>query len=177
MGPERSLSGLAAILERISRVERWISILAFVALICIVFVDVLSREVTGAGLHWARQFGVYANFLVVMAGFGMAASGGMHLRPRFADHWLPRRWDRAIEATRFCVTALFCFGFGFLGAQLVLQTFALEERSLALPVPVWPVQAVLPLVFIVGGLRYLVYAFCPELRPFESSNQRPVQRA
>ena len=61
--------------------ERAVTGVAFLVLIVAVFIDVLNREFTGTGLHWARQAGVYANVFVVMFGLGLASAGGAHLRP------------------------------------------------------------------------------------------------
>ena len=78
-------------LKRLVKAEKWISFVAFTLLITVIFADVVSRELTGSGMHWARQVGVYANIFIVMAGFGLASASGQHLRPRFADGWLPAR--------------------------------------------------------------------------------------
>ena len=105
-GQDRNLE---MFLNRLAVFERWITGSAFVLLIVIVFADVAVRELTGAGLHWARQAGVYANIFVVMLGFGLASASGSHLRPRFADHWLPASWvtnsvsqKRQIDCARCC---------------------------------------------------------------------------
>lgn len=80
------------LLEWLHRAEQLITFAAFLVMIVVVFADVVSREVTGTGLHWARQAGVYANIFVVMFGIGIASAEGAHLRPRFADNWLPAQW-------------------------------------------------------------------------------------
>ena len=34
--------------------------------------------------------------------------------------------------------------------------------------PLWPVQLILPYCFASAGLRYLLFAFFPDLRPAEA---------
>ncbi len=95
-------------LRRLLKAEQWISCVAFAVLVTVIFADVLSRELTGSGMHWARQVGVYANIFIVMAGFGLASASGAHLRPRFADGWLPVSWNAALIRLQEGVMALFC---------------------------------------------------------------------
>ncbi len=80
--PDRSL-------RRVGQAERPITFAAFLVLIVVLFADVITREVTGAGIIWARQIGVYANLLLTLVGIGIASAQGAHLRPRFADAWRP----------------------------------------------------------------------------------------
>lgn len=155
------------LLGGLGRIERGATFAAFIVLIVAVFADVLSRELTGTGLHWARQTGVYANVVVVMFGLGLASAGGSHLRPRFADGWLPQRWTPWLERGNDIGMALFCLGFAWVAAGVVAESIALHERSVALRIAIWPFQAVVPLAFGVTGVRHLVYGIFPDLRPVE----------
>jgi len=155
-------------LGRITAAERVLTCAAFLVLIAAVFVDVLSREVTGTGLHWARQTGVYANVVVVMFGLGLASAGGSHLRPRFADNWLPARLAPVLDRANDFGMALFCIAFAVVAVMVVADSFALQERSVALRVAVWPFQAAVPLAFLLAGMRHLAYTLYPGLRPPET---------
>lgn len=153
------------LLASLHRAERAIVILAFAGMVGVVFADVLAREVTGVGLPWARQVGVYFNIAVVMFGIGLASASGSHLRPRFADNWLPSSWEPALAFVQHALFALFCLAFAAVAADMVLTSYRLDERSEILRLPVWPIQAVIPLVFLIAALRHGIYAARPELRP------------
>lgn len=153
------------LLESLQRAERTIVIAAFVGMVGVVFADVLAREVTGIGLPWARQVGVYFNIAVVMFGIGLASASGSHLRPRFADAWLPSRWEPGLAFLQHALFALFCLAFAVVAADMVFTSFRLDERSEILRLPVWPIQAVIPLVFLIAALRHGIYAARPALRP------------
>jgi TRAP-type C4-dicarboxylate transport system permease small subunit len=162
--------GLAArLLHVIRAAEKLLCVAAFALLIAVIFADVLSRELTGAGLYWASQTGVWANVLVVMAGFGLASTDGAHLRPRFADGWLPESWGGALQFLQQITMALFCLAIAMLSLSVVLGSWQLSEVDIDLFLPIWPVQAALPLAFFAAALRYTIYAFSPELRPTETS--------
>ena len=152
-------------LQTLGRVERTTTTAAFALLIATIFLDVFSRELTGVGLHWARQAGVYANIVVVMFGLGLASAGGNHLRPRFADNWLPARWNPVIIRLQDGLMSTFCLFAGGAGALLTWESVQLGERSTLLPILVWPIMLVIPLAFFLVGIRHAIYACCPALSP------------
>jgi TRAP-type C4-dicarboxylate transport system permease small subunit len=162
-------AGAARLLHAIRAFEKLICIAAFAVLIVVVFADVLSREFTGSGLYWASQTGVWANVLVVMAGFGLASADGAHLRPRFADNWLPDSWGEVLQFLQQLVMALFCLAVALLSLSVVIGSWRLGVVDIDLFVPVWPVQAALPLAFFAAAMRHTIYAVVPALRPPESS--------
>jgi TRAP-type C4-dicarboxylate transport system permease small subunit len=154
-----------ALLEWLHRAERAVVIIAFTGMVAVVFADVLAREVTGIGLPWARQVGVYFNIVVVMFGIGLASASGSHLRPRFADNWLPAHWEPGLAFVQHALFALFCLAFAAIAGDMVATSIRLDERSEILRLPVWPIQAVIPLVFLIAALRHGIYAVRRELRP------------
>jgi TRAP-type C4-dicarboxylate transport system permease small subunit len=152
-------------LRRIEQFERAVTFGCFIVLIAVVFADVVSREVVGTGLHWARQVGVWANLFVVMLGIGLASAAGMHLRPRFADNWLPERWSGTLDRLQDGVMAMFCGVFAVVAIGMVHDGWLLSERSAVLSIVIWPFQAIIPLVFAVATFRHGVYSLYPDLRP------------
>ena len=153
-------SQLQAVIERslkvLGRIERGLTTAAFAVLILVVFSDVVSRELSGAGLHWARQAGVWANVVVVMFGLGVASAGGAHLRPRFADGWLPARFAPQLERLQDAGMAIFCLVFAAIVLDVVVESFALSERSVVLRIVIWPIQAAIPVAFTFAGLQMSV---------------------
>ena len=162
------------LLERIGFFERVVTFVAFLVLIGVIFADVLMREATGSGLHWARQAGVYANVFVVMFGIGIASAGGAHLRPRFADGWLPARLDPLLIRLQDGLMACFCLSFAVVAAVVVADSFLLNERSVVLRLLIWPFQVIVPVVFIIATVRHTLFAVFPTVRPAESSGVVPV---
>ena len=162
-------------LQALGRIERVITTTAFVLLIATIFLDVFSREMTGVGLHWARQAGVYANIVVVMIGLGIASAGGNHLRPRFADNWLPASWNPVILRLQDGLMSVFCLFAGGAGAQLTWESIQLGERSALLPILIWPILLVIPLAFFLVGTRHAIYACRPALTPRDPLGIDPGQ--
>jgi TRAP-type C4-dicarboxylate transport system permease small subunit len=153
------------LLKLVARAERLVACLAFLVLIAVVFLDVVNRELSDTGLHWALQIGVYANFFVVMLGIGVASAGGAHLRPQFADRWLPRRFEPLVVRLQEVVTSLFFLGFALVGVAVVDETRVLGERAPVLGNLIWPLQGLIPVVFLLATIRHGLYAVWPGLRP------------
>jgi TRAP-type C4-dicarboxylate transport system permease small subunit len=168
--------GSARFLAGVGRIERVITFVAFLILVAVIFSDVVSRELTGTGLHWARQAGVYANIFVIMVGIGVASAHNAHLRPRFADHWLPESWEPVLKRGQEFIMALFCLTFSLVAVQVVAESYALQERSSVLETLVWPVQTIIPVVFLTAAIRHFLYGCFPLLRAFESPDDSPDSR-
>ena len=118
------------LLNHLRRTEQGICALAFATLVTVLFTDVLAREITGSGLHWASEAGLFANVVLVMAGFGLAGASDTHLRPRFADEWLPSAWQPLLQRVGYLLTALFCGVLCAYTFSMVLTTAGLEDLSL-----------------------------------------------
>jgi len=153
------------LLQRLLWLERVACVLAFAVLTAVLFADVLSRELTGAGLHWSGQAGVYANILLVLAGFGIATASGSHLRPRFVDQLWPDSWAASLERIQYLLTAAFCALIAVVAAGVTYDSWSFDERSVSLGWPVWWFQALLPLAFVIAALRNGLYAVFSDLRP------------
>ena len=166
---QRALVGL-------SRLERGVACAAFAILVMVIFGDVAIRVITGSGLYWARQIGVYANVIVVMFGIGLASASNSHLRPRFADGWLPRSWAPFLDHLGEVLMALFCLTFCAVAFDLVRDTYLLDVRSVVLRIIVWPIQAVIPLVFALATVRHGLFAIWPDLRPPEQGALADAQQ-
>jgi TRAP-type C4-dicarboxylate transport system permease small subunit len=149
----------------LDRVERGLCIAAFAVLAALLFADVLLREILGNGIAWAHQAGVYANLVIVLAGMGLATSAGAHLRPRFADHWLPQSWRGTVARLGHALTALVLLFFAGLALHFALETRQLAETATVLRIPLWPLQFLLVLSFASSGLRNALYALRPKLAP------------
>ncbi|MEZ5475258.1 MAG: TRAP transporter small permease [Steroidobacteraceae bacterium] len=162
-------SALAALLTGIRRTEVFITTAAFVVLIVVIFADVVVRRVTGSGLIWAREVGVYANIVLTMVGIGVASASGAHLRPRFVDRWFPESWDFTLMRIQEAITAVAFAVLTYLSVVVLLETIELGDTSTVLRIAVWPIQLCLPLAFGLGMLRHGLFALVPALRPAERS--------
>lgn len=153
------------ILRIISRAERALVLVAFATMALAIMADVLLREISGTGIAGAPRVAVYAMIITAMVGFGLASQSDRHLRPKFADGWLPEAWEPVIVRLQEWLTAAFCLTFAVVATGVVAETWAMEETSRMLRIPIWPMQSVIPLVFYVAALRHGIFARYPVLKP------------
>lgn len=151
------------------RFEKTVALLAFAIMTLVIIADVISRKVLGQGIAGAPRIAVYAMIIAALIGFGLASHSGRHLRPRFADNWLPESWDGMIIRIQECLMAAFCLTFAVAAVIVVYDTYLLQETSRMLRIAIWPMQTVMPLAFFIGALRHFLYALYPDLQPDEGT--------
>lgn len=157
----------ATLLKNISALERILTTLGFIAMTLILFADVVARELTDSGLITARQYGVYANIVVVMFGLGIASANDAHLRPRFVDNLMSSQFKAATEKLRQATTALFAWACAWLCAWVTLESYQLHEVSALTSMPIAPFMAVMPCAFTLMAIRHSVYSIWPGLTQTE----------
>jgi len=133
----------------------------------ILFADVAARELTNSGLITARQYGVYANIVVVMFGLGIASAHDAHLRPRFVDNLMSSQFKAATEKLRQAITALFAWACTWLCAWVTLESYQLYEVSALTNMPIAPFMAVMPCAFMLMAIRHSLYTIWPDLSATE----------
>ncbi|WND03501.1 TRAP transporter small permease [Temperatibacter marinus] len=152
------------------RAEKALTVFAFIVMTLVIVGDVISRKVTGLGIIGAPRIAVFAMIVTAFASFGLASDGRRHLRPKFADQWFPAAWDPVITRIQELLTASFCLAFAGVAIGVVQETYALQEVTRMLQMPVWPMQALIPLVFLVAGIRHAIYGLYLDLRPQLEAN-------
>lgn len=162
-------SVLSRLLRGIERTEIAITVSAFALMIIVIFADVVVRRVTGSGLVWAREVGVFANIVLSMVGIGLASARGAHLRPRFVDSWVPKSWDPAMTRIQELLTGIAFAVLAWLSWQVVSETRELRFTSTVLSWQYWPIQLCLPIAFGLAMIRHSLFAVVPSLRPREES--------
>ena len=97
------------ILKGLRYLEALICVGAFSIVVIALMSDVIGREVFGHGVFGAQRIAVWAAAVVGLVGFALVTSDAGHLRPQFADHWLPRSaeplLDRVADVTKVALPA------------------------------------------------------------------------
>ncbi|PCI46223.1 MAG: hypothetical protein COB49_08830 [Alphaproteobacteria bacterium] len=151
------------------RFEKAVALLAFAVMTLVIIADVISRKILGQGIAGAPRIAVYAMIIAALISFGLASHKGRHLRPRFADNWLPSGWNGMIIRLQEGLMAAFCLIFAVAAMIVVYDTFLLQETSRMLRIAIWPMQTVMPLAFLIGAIRHFLYALYPDIRPDEGA--------
>lgn len=159
------MSAAQTFLALLTRLERIIAVALFAFMAFVVMADVMAREITGLGISGAPRLAVYAFIIMSMVSFGLASQSAEHLRPRFADALFPASWEIPLQRIQEGLMTLFCIVFAWVATGVVAETQALGEVSRSLKIPIWPMQAVFPLVFLIAAIRHGLFALYPQIKP------------
>jgi TRAP-type C4-dicarboxylate transport system permease small subunit len=147
------------------RIEATVCVLTFSLTALALMADVLAREFFGNGIFGAQRFAVWTTAIAGLLGFALVTAENGHLRPQFADKWLPRALDPHMDRIGDVLSMLICVALGWYAVGFVQSSAALGERGMAIPIKVWPIQLVLPWMFFSSALRHAAFAIWPALRP------------
>ncbi|MGE0658231.1 MAG: TRAP transporter small permease [Reyranellaceae bacterium] len=159
-------------MEAVRRALRWlfwieatVAVVAFLVVATALMADVLGREFFGDGIFGAQRVAVWATAIAGLGGFALVTAQGGHLRPQFADSWLPASWEPQLLRLADVISAAICLALAWYAWDFVMENRRLGERGMAIPILVWPIQLILPWMFASSALRYLAFAAFPPLRP------------
>lgn len=153
------------LLETVAKAESLVAVTAYAVVAIALLADVLGREIFGHGVWGAQRFAVFCTIIAAYCGFGLASGSGTHLRPRIADHWIPARFDQAMNRLADVVTFAILMTIAYYAFVFAHESYELGSIVAVLDWKVWPMQMIIPLGFSLGALRYLTFAFYPALRP------------
>jgi TRAP-type C4-dicarboxylate transport system permease small subunit len=160
----RALQGLQA-------VEKAVAVFAILAAAASLIADLLGRELFGQGIFGAQRAAVHLTFVAGMLGFVLATDNGEHLRIKATDHLLPTDWAPWIERLGSVLSSVILGVLAWHAFGFSMQTRGVGEMSVTLGIPIWPIQALMVYAFVSAGLRHILYALLPALRPQEAASQ------
>lgn len=135
------------------------------AMALLLIAEVFAREVIGHGFYGSGQIAVYMMIWGAYLGFSLAVAEGAHMRPRFTDNWLPQSWSPMLIRIGNFVSGSILIYMAWAGYQFVSDSYEFGETAPTLGWQTWPIQIILPLAFLLGGLRHMSRGFFPRLSP------------
>lgn len=121
----------------------------------ILFANVVARYFFNWGFSWAEELVRYEIIWMVFLGGSIAAREGLHIGVDLLVRIAPPPLRKLLLVTVNGVSALFCGFLAYFGFSLLSQTKAFGQVSPALEVPMWTVQAAIPLGALFMTLRFL----------------------
>jgi len=155
---------MSKFLDKLTLIESIVATGAYATVAALLIVDVVGRELFGTALLGAQQLAVYGAIIAGFLGLTLATSDNCHLRPafldfvfQFAEHTVQRVGD-VVSAVFFFVGAYVCWTF-------VVASMDNLDKAPVLYFVLWPLQLVMPYAFISAGLKHLIFARYPTLKP------------
>lgn len=147
------------------RAEALVAATAYAFTAGILILDIVMREIFGASLWGATKMAVFGAIIAAFLGLVLATATNTHLRPQFADYWVPRAWDGVMNRLADAVSALIWCAFGVVGIQYLGTSIDSNDLAEVLYIPLWPIQLVLPYAFFSSAFRHAIFALWPEIKP------------
>lgn len=145
-------------LERLDRglsaaEDSFISVLLITAS-AILFVNVVGRYVFNYGFVWAEELVRYEIIWLVFVGGSVAARKGIHIGVEALVHTLPSAFQKWVNGAVLVLCIGFCVILAFYGWELIAQTRLFNQRTPAMQLPFWLMQAAIPVGAVLMGLRF-----------------------
>ncbi len=137
---------------------------AYAAVAGLLIADVIGREFFKTSFLGAQQLAVYGAILAGFLGLTLATSDNAHLRPGFMD-FVFRRYERAIVQLGDVLSGLCFLGAAYIAWTFVEISMEAGDRAPVLYFVVWPLQLIIPYAFASCGVKHLVFALRPDIKP------------
>ena len=165
----RSVKMVRRLLDSILRLTRTLAhavvIIVFVAIVVVVFGQVVSRFLFNAPFSWSEELARYLQVWLILLGSATCLRKGLHLTVDYAIHSLPAGTKRNLHLLSLAAI-MFFLGVVFIsGISLIAAT--LNQRTPALQIPVWAVYLAIP----VGSLLMLLESVGLVLTAFDQAEQ------
>lgn len=137
---------------------------AYAAVAGILMIDVIGRELFSTSFFGAQQLAVYGAIIAGFLGLTLATSDNAHLRPAFMD-FVFGRWERGVTRLGDAISGVFFCAAAYVAWTFVAVSMEAGDRAPVLYFFVWPLQLVIPYACVSAGLKHLVFAIRPDLKP------------
>lgn len=155
------------LLKTLFRIEAIVASVAYVVVVVAMLTDIIAREFFNASFIYTSKLALFAAIFAGMLGLGLATASGTHIRPRFADLWVPHSWQNQLQRLGDLLSAsLFSFA-GYISYELVHSSYEIGFLVPVVDWPLWWFQIIMPYAFISNALRHLAFAIHPALKPKE----------
>ena len=152
------------LLSAIKLTESIVATAAYGAVAALLIADVVGRELLGTSIFGAQQIAVYGAIIAGFLGLTLATSDNAHLRPGFMD-FLFKHHELLIARLGDMVSGVFFVGAAYIAWTFVAVSMEMGDRAPVLYFFVWPLQLAIPYAFASAGIKHLIFATRPDLKP------------
>lgn len=153
-------------------IEYCLSVVLFVILIIVCFLQVLFRFVIKLPLAWTEEMSRYIFILLVYVGASAAALERKHVRVELIDSVLPPKAAKGLSAVVQVLCAAISLVITFNIKDLILNSARTQQQSAALRLPMAAMYAMVGAMFAVIAFRFLQAAW-RTLREIREGGETP----
>ena len=159
---------MSKLLLWMQRVESVIATIAYAIVAGLLLGEIVAREVFASSIWGSQRMAVFAAIFAGFLGLTLTTGVNGHLRPQFADRWVPERFDSMVSRFGDFLSAFIFLTMAWFAASYVGETYANGDQAAVLYWTLWPLQLVLPYAFISCAVKHIVFGLDPALKPAPS---------
>lgn len=154
-----------ATLVWMQRVESLVAAVAYALVAGLLLGEIVARELLTSSIWGSQKMAVFASIMAGFIGLTLTTGTNGHLRPQFADRWLPLAWDGNLNRLGDLLSCLIYVALAVISLGYVSETRANGDQAAVLYWTLWPLQMILPYAFLSAGIKHLIFAVRPDLKP------------
>lgn len=137
--------------------ETFLLLFFLFAAILLAFSQIILRNFFDTGIYWADSALRVLVLWIGMIGAMFASRNKKHIRIDILSHYLPEKIRNNIWRVTEFLSAIVCGIVAYYSIEFVKYEYQDAQIAFA-NVPVWLCEAIIPIAFIVMGLRYFFYS-------------------
>ncbi len=139
----------------LNNIETLLSELLLAVFVCLLFAQILSRQLFGYSIAWSEELSTYMFVWFAYLGAVVAAKMSAHNRVTFHLQYMPKRLSKALLALADLLWVAFNMYFAWLSYDFVFNKMNLFWKSQTLGVPMKYFYMILPIAFTLMSIRIL----------------------
>lgn len=140
------------------KTETGILVILLLSMIVLAVVQIIMRNVFASGILWADSFVRIAVLWLTLIGAMVASRSGNHISIDALFRTLSDRLKVIVKRITDAFTALVCFVVSYY--SFIFVKYEYDDGGLAFAsVPNWFCESIIPIAFLIIGLRYFLSAF------------------
>ena len=155
---------LQSTLKWIRLSESIVATTAYAVVAILLMIDVVGRELFATTFLGNQQLAIYGAIVAGFFGLTLATSDNAHLRPEFMD-FVGRNHEALFARVGDLISGLFFFAGAYVALTFVVISAEAGDRAPVLYFTLWPLQLVLPYAFASAGVKHIIFAIQPGLKP------------
>ncbi len=150
MARDSTWTNLGSLYERL---EQTLLVAAVVLLVSLGFLQILFRNLISIGIVWVDPLLRHLVLWIALLGASMATREDRHIRIDVLSAYVPPPLQRRVQGGLQFFSALICLLL-VPPAIRFLQNDYEAGKTLALGIPLWVSQAIIPVIMLVLGIRF-----------------------
>lgn len=154
-----------------SRLEYLITIISTLAMIIIMFINVVTRYLLNFSFSWGDEAVRYFNLVAAFAAISVCFKSNSHISiDVFVEQIIPHKSRKYFRLISYILTLVFCVLICYFGLILVINQIKMGQKSTAMGIPMFALYAIIPISMVFSSIQILIKIFY-EKAYLEDSNR------